>query len=100
MYIVYFRCYCSTSTGKYQAGRIQCWSQIPEGHMCPRSLDMAKMDPSAADMASAQWNGYVQDARRHASGTSYAYETHIIAIMENLLDEASLTCMSPVASYT
>jgi hypothetical protein len=27
---------------------------------------MAKMDPSAADMASAVWNGYVRDARRHA----------------------------------
>ena len=27
---------------------------------------MAKMDPSAADMALAVWNGYVQDARRHA----------------------------------
>jgi hypothetical protein len=31
-----------------------------------RSSDMAKMDPSAADMALAAWNGYVQDARRHA----------------------------------
>jgi hypothetical protein len=31
-----------------------------------RSSDMAKMDPSAADMALAVWNGYVQDARRHA----------------------------------
>jgi hypothetical protein len=28
--------------------------------------DMAKMDPSAADMALAVWNGYMQDARRHA----------------------------------
>ena len=27
---------------------------------------MAKMDPSAADMALAVWNGWVQDARRHA----------------------------------
>ena len=27
---------------------------------------MAKMDPSAADMASAVWNGYVRDARKHA----------------------------------
>jgi hypothetical protein len=27
---------------------------------------MAKMDPSAADMALAMWNGYVHDARRHA----------------------------------
>ena len=27
---------------------------------------MAKMDHSAADMALAVWNGYVQDARRHA----------------------------------
>ena len=27
---------------------------------------MAKMDPSAADMALAVWNGYVRDARRHA----------------------------------
>ena len=25
-----------------------------------------KMGPSAADMALAVWNGYVQDARRHA----------------------------------
>ena len=31
-----------------------------------RSSDMAKMDPNAADMALAVWNGYVQDARRHA----------------------------------
>ena len=31
-----------------------------------RSPDMAKMDPSAADMALSVWNGYVQDARRHA----------------------------------
>ena len=30
-----------------------------------RSTDMAKMDPSAADMAFAVWNGYVRDARRH-----------------------------------
>jgi hypothetical protein len=27
---------------------------------------MAKMDPSAADVALAVWNGYVRDARRHA----------------------------------
>jgi hypothetical protein len=27
---------------------------------------MAKMDPNAADMALAVWNGYVQDARRLA----------------------------------
>jgi hypothetical protein len=27
---------------------------------------MAKMDPIAADMALAVWNGYVQDATRHA----------------------------------
>ena len=31
-----------------------------------RSSDMAKMDPSAADMALVVWNGYVHDARRHA----------------------------------
>jgi len=37
------------------------------GHMCLRSSDMAKMDPNAADMALAVWNGYVQDARRRAS---------------------------------
>ena len=36
------------------------------GHMCLRSSDMAKMDPNAANMALAVWNGYVQDARRHA----------------------------------
>jgi hypothetical protein len=29
------------------------------------TLFMAKMDPSAADMALAVWNGYVRDARRH-----------------------------------
>ena len=28
--------------------------------------DVAKMEPSAADMALAVWNGYVRDARRHA----------------------------------
>ena len=27
---------------------------------------MVKMDPSAADMALAVWNGYVEDARKHA----------------------------------
>ena len=36
------------------------------GHMCLRSSDMAKMDLNVADMALAVWNGYVQDARRHA----------------------------------
>jgi hypothetical protein len=44
----------------------RCWSQSPEGHMCLRSPDMAKMDPNAADMALAVWNGYVRDASRHA----------------------------------
>jgi hypothetical protein len=34
--------------------------------MCLRSPYMAKMDPNAADVALAVWNGYVQDARRHA----------------------------------
>ena len=34
--------------------------------LCLRSSDMAKMDPNAADMALAVWNGYVQDDRRHA----------------------------------
>ena len=33
------------------------------GHMCLRSPDMAKMDPSAANMALAVWNGSVQDAK-------------------------------------
>ena len=36
------------------------------GHMCLRSPDMAKMDPNAANMALAVWNGSVHDARRHA----------------------------------
>ena len=40
------------------------------GHMCLRSPDimpdLAQMDPNAADMALAVWNGYVRDARRHA----------------------------------
>jgi hypothetical protein len=31
---------------------------------------MAKMDPNAANMALAVWNGSVQDARRHAHATS------------------------------
>ena len=31
-----------------------------------RSPDMAKMDPNAANMALAVWNGSVHDARRHA----------------------------------
>ena len=36
-------------------------------HVCVlRSLAMVKMDPSAADMALAMWNGDVQDARKHA----------------------------------
>ena len=65
IYIVYFWCY-GTGTGKYRAGSTGFPWQIPEGHMCLRSPDMAKMDPSAADMALAVWNGYVQDARRHA----------------------------------
>jgi hypothetical protein len=43
------------SAGRFQTG------------MCVlRSSDMAKMDPSAADVALAVWNGCVQDARRHA----------------------------------
>ena len=37
-----------------------------QGHMCLRSPDTAKMDPSAADMALAVWIGYVRDAGRHA----------------------------------
>ena len=37
--------------------------------MCLRSPDMAKMDPSATDMALAVWNGYVQDARRQSCVT-------------------------------
>ena len=65
IYIVYFWFY-GTGTGKYRAGNTGFPGQIPEGHMCLRSSDMAKMDPSAADMALAVWNGYVQDARRHA----------------------------------
>ena len=44
-------------------GWIRCWSQILEGHMCLRSPYMAKMDPSAADMSLAVWNGYVRDAK-------------------------------------
>ena len=28
--------------------------------------EVAKMEPNAADMALAVWNGYVRDARRHA----------------------------------
>jgi hypothetical protein len=40
---------------------------IFQGGMCVlRSSDMSKMDPSAADMALAVRDGYVQDARRHA----------------------------------
>jgi hypothetical protein len=31
-----------------------------------KTAEMAKVDPSATDMALAVWNGYVQDARRHA----------------------------------
>jgi hypothetical protein len=43
------------SAGRFQRG------------MCVlRSSDMSKMAPSAADMALAVWDGYVQDARRHA----------------------------------
>jgi hypothetical protein len=42
------------------AGRFQ------RGLRVLRSSDMAKMDPSATDMALAVWNGYVHDARRHA----------------------------------
>ena len=34
--------------------------------MCLRSRAVPKMDPRAANMAVAVWNGYVQDARRHA----------------------------------
>ena len=43
------------STGRFQRGT---WGL--------RSSAMAKMDPSATNMALAVWNGYVQDARRHA----------------------------------
>ena len=34
--------------------------------MCLRRPDMANMDSSAADMALAVWNGYEQDASKHA----------------------------------
>jgi hypothetical protein len=50
------------------------------GHMCLRSLDMAKMDPNAADMALAVWNGYVQDARRHARQWSPVEQSSRIAM--------------------
>jgi hypothetical protein len=36
------------------------------GHMCLRSSDVAKIDPSAADVALAVCNVIVQDARTHA----------------------------------
>ena len=51
-----------------RAGSTGFRGQIPEGHMCSKELiaDMAKMDPSVADVALAVWNGCVQDARRHA----------------------------------
>ena len=43
------------SAGRFQTG------------MCVLKIsDMAKMDPRAADVALAVWNGCVQDARRHA----------------------------------
>ena len=62
--MLYLRCY-GTDTG-YRAGSIGFPWQISEGHMCLRSPDTAKMDPNAADMGLAVWNGYVQDIRRHA----------------------------------
>ena len=34
--------------------------------MCLRSRAVPKMDPRAANLAVALWDGYVQDARRHA----------------------------------
>jgi hypothetical protein len=36
--------------------------------MCLRSLYVAKMDPSAADMALVVWNGYVRDGRAGSPG--------------------------------
>ena len=48
------------STG-YRAGSTGFPWQIPDGHMCLRSSAMAKMDPSAANMTLAVWNGYVQE---------------------------------------
>ena len=51
----------NTGPAGYDVGRI-----FQRGTCVIRSPDMAKMDPSAADMALAVWNGYLQDARRHA----------------------------------
>ena len=44
------------STGR-PGRRDTSWSQILEEHMCLRRPNMGKMDPSAADMALAVWNG-------------------------------------------
>jgi hypothetical protein len=43
-----------------------CAGRFQRGTCVLRSSDIVKMDPSATDMALAAWNGYVQDARRHA----------------------------------
>ena len=51
---------------KHRTCRTGSPGQIPEGYICIRSPDMAKMDPTAAEMALAMWTGYVEDARRHA----------------------------------
>jgi hypothetical protein len=54
-----------TSTGKHRAGSTGFPWQIPEGHtLCSKEPRHGKDGP--ADMALAMWNGYVQDARRHA----------------------------------
>jgi hypothetical protein len=48
------------SAGRFQ--RSTCVLRI--SYMAQRWTQ--KMDPNAADMALAVWDGYVQDARRHA----------------------------------
>ena len=48
----------STRPRRYDVGRRLRSAEV---HMCPRSPDMAKMDPSAADVALSVWNGSVHD---------------------------------------
>ena len=51
----------STGPAGYDVGH-----RFQRGTCVIMSPDMAKMDPTAADMAVAVWNGNVRDARRHA----------------------------------
>ena len=52
--------------------------------MCLRSRGVPKMDPRAANMAVAVWNGCARDARRHAYQWPPSTDGGRIARMQDL----------------